>query len=110
MVVGGEYATASGYVSQSKRGPGAADSSTGGGRGPDIKRAALPRAGDRRAFGALADRRSPDHRRLVHALGSRIGGGDFFVHFLGLPRTWCRCIWDQCTHDRYTGRYWPVRG
>src|SRR6516225_5356658 len=51
IVVGVEYATASRHVSQSKRGSGAADSSTGCSRRPDIKRAALSRAGNRRAFG-----------------------------------------------------------
>lgn len=105
MVVGVKYATASGYVSQSKGGGGAADSTAGGGRRPDIKRAALSRDGDGRAFGSLADRRGPDHRGLVHAPGSHIGGGGFFVHFLGLPRTW-----DQYTDHRYTDRRWLARG
>jgi len=110
IVVGVEYATASGHVSQSKRGSGAADSSTGCGRRPDIKRAALSRAGDRRAFGSLAHRRSPNHSGLVHAPGSHISRRCFFVHFLGLPPTWGRCIEDQSTHYRYTGRHWAVRG
>ena len=109
IVVGVEYATASRHVSQSKRGLGAAGSSTGGGRRLDFKRAALSRAGDRSARGAFADRRGPDHSWLVHAPGSRIGDAGFFVHFLGLPRTSGRCSGDQCTHDRYTNRHWSVR-
>ena len=85
IVVGVEYATASRHVSQSKCRLGSPDSSTGGGRGPDFKNAALSRGRDASALGAVSYCRGRDHSWLVHAPGSRIGNADVSVHFLGLP-------------------------
>ena len=38
-------------------------------------------------------------------LAAGVGGADFSVHLMGLPRTW-----DKCPDDRYTGRHRSARG
>src|ERR1700740_1674861 len=102
---GAKYATAFWRVSQSRGGPGTADSAACGRCGHGIGRTVLPRPEGRSTLGSFADSRSPDRGGVVHAPGSRVGGAGFSVHFVGLPRTW-----GKRPDDRYTGGDRSLRG